>query len=253
LEAAAPSDPAGGSADETMVQLRAKSGAVERVVDPRQRLLVAAGREFAARGYEAATVREICHAAGVNVAAVSYYFGDKRGLYVESVRCAHEQRVGREPLPEWAPGTPAERRLGDVVDHLLRRTPGLGGSSWQARLLLRELVQPTAACRGVVEDHVRPRFAALLTILGELSAGRLAQPELKWLAVSIIGQCLLHGAAGEFIGMLLAPEEIDELESPGPLAARITRQAIAAVAAGGDRGQRGGHVGGQEATRPCRT
>ena len=221
--------------------------------DPRVRILLAAGREFAERGYEAATVRDICTAAGVNVAAVNYYFGDKRRLYVESVRRAHEERVGREPLPEWVTGTPAERRLGDVVDHLLRRTPGLGGASWQARLLLRELVQPTDACRGVVEDHVRPRFAAILSILEELSAGCLPQSELKWLAISIIGQCLLHGAAGEFVGMFLPPDDIDALQSPAPLAARITRHALAVVAAGVDHGPRWERVGRREEARPCRS
>jgi AcrR family transcriptional regulator len=46
--------------------------------EPRERLLSAAGREFAERGYEAATVRDICLAAGVNLAAVNYYFGDSR-------------------------------------------------------------------------------------------------------------------------------------------------------------------------------
>ena len=217
--------------------------------EPRARILLAAGREFAERGYEAATVRDICTAAGVNIAAVNYYFGDKRRLYVESVRHAHEERVGREPLPEWEPGTSAARRLGDLVDHLLRRAPGLGGSSWQARLLLRELVQPTEACRSIVEDHVRPRFAAILAVLGDASGGRLAPAELKWLAISIIGQCLLHGAAGEFIGMFLPADEIDALESPGPLGARITRHALAVVVAGADRGPQAVRAGIAEATR----
>ncbi|NDG34858.1 MAG: TetR/AcrR family transcriptional regulator, partial [Betaproteobacteria bacterium] len=61
--------------------------------DPRDRILLAAGQEFAEHGYEAATVRDICLAAAVNVAAVNYYFGDKRRLYVESVKHAHEERV----------------------------------------------------------------------------------------------------------------------------------------------------------------
>ena len=68
--------------------------------DPRERILSAAGCEFAERGYDAATIRDICAAAAVNIAAVNYYFGDKRRLYIESVKHAHESRVRQVPLPE---------------------------------------------------------------------------------------------------------------------------------------------------------
>ena len=49
--------------------------------ETRQRLLEAAARLFAARGFTHVTVREICNAANANVAAVNYHFGDKLGLY----------------------------------------------------------------------------------------------------------------------------------------------------------------------------
>src|SRR6267154_1886804 len=66
--------------------------------DPtREKLLTVAGRVFAARGYQATTVREICSAAGANVAAVNYHFGDKFGLYTEvlqqSVRAAQVEAI----------------------------------------------------------------------------------------------------------------------------------------------------------------
>ncbi len=46
----------------------------------RERLLHTAGIIYAERGYDAASTRELTKAAGVNLAAIAYYFGGKDGL-----------------------------------------------------------------------------------------------------------------------------------------------------------------------------
>src|SRR5688500_11598850 len=52
--------------------------------EARERLLLAALRLFAQKGFAKASTREIASAAGVNIASISYYFGDKAGLYAAS-------------------------------------------------------------------------------------------------------------------------------------------------------------------------
>lgn len=197
--------------------------------EPRERILRAAGRQFAEHGYEAATVRDICAAAGVNVAAVNYYFGDKRRLYVESVKHAHEQRIRQLPLPEWDVDVPPARRLHDFVGNLLERMLGLGQPPWQVRLMMREVLQPTEACRELVEDYMRPHFAVLVAILEELADGRLAEPELRRLAMSVVGQCFVYRAAGEVVAMLVPRDEIASLHTPAALADHVTRLTLAAL------------------------
>ena len=197
--------------------------------DPRERILLAAGQEFAEHGYEAATVRDICVEAGVNVAAVNYYFGDKRRLYIESVKHAHEARVRQVPLPEWPAGKPAADRLDDFVANMLDRMLGFGQPPWQVRLMMREVLHPTAACRELVEDYIRPHFAVLVGILDELAAGSLGEPELRRIGLSIIGQCFLYRAAGDVVGMLVPADELASLHTPEQLAAHVTRFALAAL------------------------
>ena len=71
-------------------------------VETREKVLCAAGKIFADKGFKAATVREICQEAGVNLASVNYYFGDKERLYIAAVRTAHELRVESVPMPDRA-------------------------------------------------------------------------------------------------------------------------------------------------------
>jgi AcrR family transcriptional regulator len=212
-------------------QTRSRTSAADDSRDPRERILLAAGREFAERGYEAATVRDICTAAGANVAAVNYYFGDKQRLYIESVKHAHEARLRQVPQPEWAPGTPAAQKLRDFVGSMLDRMLGGDQPPWQVRLMMRELLQPTEACRELVEDYIRPHFGILLGVLDELTGSALPGSEVRRLGLSIIGQCFLYRAAGDVVAMLVPGDEIDAYHTPQAIADHVTRLTLAAIGA----------------------
>ena len=197
--------------------------------DPRVRILSAAGQEFAEKGYEAATVRDICTAAGVNGAAVNYYFGDKQRLYIESVKHAHRERVRQVPPPDWLPGTPPETKLRDFVGNMIERMLGFDQPPWQVRLMLREILHPTDACRELVEDYIRPHFTMLVDILDELAAGSLSASELRRVGLSVVGQCFLYRAAGDVVGMLIPAAEIDRLHTPEQLADHVTAFSLGAL------------------------
>src|SRR4051794_5761527 len=85
--------------------------------ETRERLLDAAGAVFAEKGFKAATVRDICHKVGVNLAAVNYHFRDKENLYVEAVKLAHCNRAFNPPA--WPPGTPPADKLRHFVKQML--------------------------------------------------------------------------------------------------------------------------------------
>src|SRR5262249_14825688 len=135
----------------------------------RDRLLMAAGEVFAEKGFEKATVREICQAANVqNIAAVNYYFGDKQRLYIESVKHAHQVQVEQLPLPAWGPETKPEEKLRGFVHTMVARLTADSWLAWQEQLMMREVANPTGAVVELVQQFIRPHFEVLLSILDEM-------------------------------------------------------------------------------------
>ncbi len=91
--------------------------------DTSERLLDAAERLFAERGFEGASLRAITQAAGTSVSAANYHFGSKEGLLAATLR-RHvqpviETRLARlAALEEAAAGAPLE--IEAVLDAFLR-------------------------------------------------------------------------------------------------------------------------------------
>ncbi len=159
--------------------------------ETRLKLLDAAGPIFAERGYRATTVREICQAAGTNLAAISYHFGDKENFYVAAVQHAAQGCMGRVPLPALTPEIDAKERLFLFVLMMLNRVAIDHEPAWHSQLLMREMVFPTRACAEFVKQFVRPMHEMLMAIVTELMPG--VSPQKRWLTTaSIVGQCLHH-------------------------------------------------------------
>ena len=174
--------------------------------DVRRRILLAAAAVFAEKGFQAATVRQICQEAGVNVAAVNYYFGDKERLYIETVRFAHQPDDEPVDLPEWPEGTPPRTKLVEFITGLLTRMMGQR-APWQRQLMFREMLSPTVACRELVRTYIRARFDQLQQILNEVLPPETPVHKRHQIAFSIIGQVLHHHVAGEVVTLLIGEEE----------------------------------------------
>lgn len=198
-------------------------------VDPtKDRILSAAGRVFAERGFREATVREICQAAQVNLAAVNYHFGDKERLYIESVKRAHRARFDKMPMPNWSAATTAAEKLHDFIYTFLCRVLGDDEQDWQGQLMLRELAQPTAACEELVREYIRPHFALLLSIINELVPTTTSEIERHQIGFSVVGQCLHYRIAQPIVRLLVPSEEYEQYR-PARLAEHISRWTLAAL------------------------
>ncbi len=132
----------------------------------RAKLLDAAGQVFAESGFQAATVREICTRAGVNVALVNYHFGDKRELYEEVLRYSigstkNEAKVLASDLPP-------EEALRELILATLQRMCRADRPGWHFRLMIHELAQPTPAMKTVINETMRPMYDRFRDLIGEM-------------------------------------------------------------------------------------
>src|SRR4051812_35201656 len=88
-------------ADETAPAIADKQATEAKI-----RLLEAAEDHFGDHGFAGASLRSICQAAGVNLASVKYYFGDKEGLYIATVKHAHQCNASLEMATEFPHDAP---------------------------------------------------------------------------------------------------------------------------------------------------
>jgi TetR/AcrR family transcriptional regulator, regulator of cefoperazone and chloramphenicol sensitivity len=181
--------------------------------DTANRILHAAGQIFADKGFQSATIREICALAEVNLASVNYHFRDKETLYFETLKHAEEQMSARYPMPTWEASVSAEQRLYDFVFNMLSRLLNTELAPWQHRLMMREVLQPTAAVRELAERYFRPHFALLNSIVSNLLPPETSDAERHLAALSVIGQCIHQRVGREIIAMMLPPNEAAELNA----------------------------------------
>jgi AcrR family transcriptional regulator len=173
--------------------------------ETRQRLLDAAGATFADKGLKAATVRDICRQVDVNIAAVNYYFGKKEQLYVEAVKLAH---CSREFTPtDWPPGTTPAVKLRHFIHQMLTHMLDGNRPDWHARLMMREMAEPTAACAAVVEAYIRPMAAQLMGIVSEILPPGTDPVDMHLACFSIVAQCLYHRVHKPVTLQLVGPNE----------------------------------------------
>jgi AcrR family transcriptional regulator len=197
----------------------------------RMRILEAAGPIFAEKGFETATVRDICQAAGVNVAAINYYFGDKEKLYIEAVKAAHDPAGDDDALLEWSPGTPPRQMLRDYIHGMAKRILS-ERAPWQRQLMMREMLHPTSACRELVRSRIHARFGQLLEILDEILPPDVPPHKRHKIAFSVVGQVLHYHAAGDVVEMLVGERERREHYDTEAVAEHIVEVMLAALGLG---------------------
>jgi AcrR family transcriptional regulator len=155
----------------------------------RERIMKAAERLFAERGYDATSIRAIVAKARVNQAAINYHFDGKDGLYREVLRAAF--RALTEQQLEHADDMKAmsrEAALAEFIRRQLRPLLGRDEYSRHMRILNWETVRPTAVFRKLLSEEAAP-FMGLAVELVRRFQPEADQRTLVAAAVWLLGQC----------------------------------------------------------------
>ena len=164
----------------------------EKSKTTRQKLLAVATEVFVKKGFHAAGIREICTAAGANLAAVNYHFGGKMELYKAVLSHAFENAKPPRPMPTLAddPSHPQEQLRAWIVWNAERMLGARGHTVYE--LIVRELQDPTPAFDDLLERSMQPIYAAGEDLVAAVLGVSRDHPFVQLCCTSVFGQCLIY-------------------------------------------------------------
>ena len=155
----------------------------------RDRILKAAERLFADRGYDETSIRAIVAKARVNQAAINYHFGGKDGLYREILRAAIRALTERQLAhAQEMKRMSREQALGEFIRHQLHPLAERDEVSRYLRIFNWEAVRPTPVYRKLVSEEAAP-FLGLAVDLIRRFLPMADRRTLIMAAVWLVGQC----------------------------------------------------------------
>jgi TetR/AcrR family transcriptional regulator, regulator of cefoperazone and chloramphenicol sensitivity len=155
----------------------------------RDRIMKAAERLFAEKGYDATSIRAIVAKARVNQAAINYHFAGKDGLYREVLRAAF-RGMTEDQMSHAADVKTLSREaaLDAFIHRQLRPLLARDESSRHMRIFNWETVRPTPVFRSLVAEEASP-FLAMAADLVRRFMPDADRKTLTVAAIWLIGQC----------------------------------------------------------------
>lgn len=195
--------------------------------DARSRLVTSALRLFAEKGYGAASTREICEAAGANISAIRYYFGDKAGLY----RAAFTEPMGDAPCGSNV-ATYADLPLPKILSRFfkeflepLKKGEELG---LVMKLHFREMIEPTGAWQQEIDAEIKPQHDALVSLLKDYLGLPKVDTDLHRLVFAMIGMAVQFYVGQDIVAAISAPV-LSTPQAVDILAERLAGYAMAMI------------------------
>lgn len=215
--------------------------------ESRARLVGVALKLFAEQGFQRTSTREIAEAAQVNISAISYYFGDKAGLYRAAffeplgTPCgqASASAVRRTGAPQQAQvSSTAELPLPQLLQAFYAEflAPLKQGDDMRLvmRLHFREMVEPTGLWADEIENEIKPQHHMMVQMLTRLFGLKKPDDDVQRLTFAIVGLAV-HFFVGREIIDGIAPQLLAKPKAVDALAERLALYAEAMIRAEASR------------------
>jgi AcrR family transcriptional regulator len=195
--------------------------------EARQRLLLAGLQLFSAKGFAKTSTREIAQAAEVNIAAISYYFGDKAALYRAAflepfdnchgdVSSFNGPELGlRQALEAFYTDFLAPLKQSELLQQCMR-------------LHFREMIEPTGLWEEELQNEIKPSHLALAAVLCRHLGLARPDDEIHRLAFAIAALSL-HMFVGRDLIDAIAPRLVKTPAAIDKTVQRLTDFAHAMV------------------------
>jgi AcrR family transcriptional regulator len=193
----------------------------------RSRLVISALRLFAEKGFEAATTREICEAAGTNISAISYYFGDKAGLY---------RSVFTEPIGETKrhsdmasySGLPLAEALDRFFTEFLEPLKKGPEIRLVMKLHFREMIEPTGIRQQETGSKIKSQHEILVAIIKDHLGLQRMDIDVHRLAFAVIGMAVYFYVGQEVVSGI-SPQIVNTPKALDVLAERLATYAVSMI------------------------
>jgi TetR/AcrR family transcriptional regulator, regulator of cefoperazone and chloramphenicol sensitivity len=199
----------------------------------RMRLLQAAVQCFAEHGFAKTSTRMIATQAGTNIAAISYYFGDKAGLY----RAAFTEPMGT-PQDDIGLFAGEDLSLNDALRGLYSGfiEPLKQNVLVQQciRLHMREMVEPTGMWEEEIDQGIKPHHEALVKLLCRHYDVKKSDDDIQRLAICIVALGV-YMYVGRECSLQLHPKLVSGAKALDTMAQRLVMYARAMIDAEGAR------------------
>ncbi|MDL2398693.1 CerR family C-terminal domain-containing protein [Rhizobium mayense] len=192
----------------------------------REKLLENALDVFGRYGFDGASTRKITNAAGVNLQAITYYFGSKEGLYIATAEYLAEmigryvsgmrQRIADQIAALDAAGTPLDEAqarlfLTEIVETMVVLFVSKKSEAW-ARFIIREQMEPTAAFERVYSGIMGPMIGLGRRLIGAIIADDPASENVRLRCLSFVGSLMVFRMANAAVLAQMEWDAIGEKE-----------------------------------------